>query len=253
MGDDVELGQRLERAGFRLHYLASAVARFDRSVRLAELADRQRRKGWSGPEIDGGGWSENTREALGLYSRRAFAEVVTALERALEEHRVEDRELLWGLLDEGLHYAMLVGRAEREGELEEGVDAVVALLARASLVDRDVRRQWRSKDRQLAELAQALGEREQTLAELERQWQSKDDALAEADRQWRSKDRQLAELGARVEELEARLAAAQRAAAAAGDAQWRPWHEDLRRLVARALRAARRRLGLAADGGQDGS
>jgi peptidoglycan/xylan/chitin deacetylase (PgdA/CDA1 family)/glycosyltransferase involved in cell wall biosynthesis/predicted TPR repeat methyltransferase len=182
MGEDLELGRRLENAGMRLHFRAAALARFQTGFDLASLVERQIRKGYSSRELAGMGREQGGTDGLvdgdALYSTAALAEMV----RALDEHAKRAGEnaapLLNKLYAQLLHLAMLTGKTGRERALDENVGAVVALLHRLDKLEAHVRHEWAEKDRQ----------------------------LAEADRQWREKDRQLGEAERTVRQYQRKIA-----------------------------------------------
>jgi len=181
MGEDLDLGRRLEHAGMQLHFRTAAVAYFQSSFDLAALVDRQFRKGYSSRELAGDAAGAPGEDGLvdgdGLYSTAAIAEMVTALEAHAERAGDHASPVLDRLYAQVLHLAMLTGKTGRERALDQNVGAVVALLHRLDKLEAHVRREWAEKDRQ----------------------------LAEADRQWREKDRQLGEAERTVRQYQRKI------------------------------------------------
>jgi peptidoglycan/xylan/chitin deacetylase (PgdA/CDA1 family)/glycosyltransferase involved in cell wall biosynthesis/predicted TPR repeat methyltransferase len=184
MGEDLDLGHRLEKAGMRLHFRAAALAFFQNPFDLASFAERQFRKGYSSRELAGIGLDEAAGtglvDDLGLYSSAAVAEMVAAVDDLSSRSGEDASPLLHRLFEQVLHFAMLTGKAGREGALDENLGAVVTLLHRLDTLEAHVRSGWAEKDRQLAEA--------------DRQWRDKDRQLAQAERTLRDYERKNAEL-----------------------------------------------------------
>ncbi len=171
LGEDVDLGRRLEKAGLQLHFRAGALAYFQTAFDLSSFAQRQFRKGYSSRELARIGFEDPLGNGLvdagGLYSAAAVAEMVAAVDEYAKRADDDASPLLHRLYAQVLHFAMVAGKAAREQSLDENVGAVVALLHRLETLETHVRGEWAEKDRK----------------------------IAEADRQWRDKDRQLAQAG----------------------------------------------------------
>ncbi|MEA2690242.1 MAG: hypothetical protein QOD51_2849, partial [Candidatus Eremiobacteraeota bacterium] len=190
MGEDLELGCRLEKAGMRLHFRAAARAFFQTPFDLASLVERQFRKGYASRELAKIGFEENAGAGLidgdGVASPAAIAEMAQALDEHARRLGDDSSAPLHGLYAQVLHLAMLAGKAEREHAPDSGAGAVVSLLHRLDALEAHVRNAWADKDRR----------------------------LAEGDRQWRDKDRQLAEAERAVRQYQRKIAGLERTIAA---------------------------------------
>ncbi|HEV2805580.1 MAG TPA: polysaccharide deacetylase family protein [Chthoniobacterales bacterium] len=114
MGEDLELGRRLEAKGLRLHFRESIVAEFQEAPSFREFAQRQWRRGRSRALLKErrlGEWNVGAADAAGHYSAQALAELVAATE-ALED-RSED-EVLFTAYREVLRFAESAGAVAPE-------------------------------------------------------------------------------------------------------------------------------------------
>jgi peptidoglycan/xylan/chitin deacetylase (PgdA/CDA1 family)/glycosyltransferase involved in cell wall biosynthesis len=184
MGEDLDLGRRLEKAGMQLHFRAAATACFQNAFDLASFAERQFRKGYASRELANIGLDEAAGTGLvdgvGRYSAAAVAEMVAAVDEHARRAGEDDAAFLERLYAQVLHFAMVAGKAGREGALHDNLGAVVALLHRLDTLEAHVRNEWAEKDRKIAES--------------DLQWRDKDRQLAAAERKFREYDRKIAAL-----------------------------------------------------------
>ncbi len=197
LGEDLELGERLERAGLKLHFRDSITAWHQKAPSFSEFARRHLRRARSRACFD-----ERESEgispcdAAGLASERGLDQIVREVEAGLTSRgSIESDELhrRAAAYREALRFADAAGRAPADPPEAEAVNATFALLQSLATLRAYMERELAAKSAQLAESTAAYFDLQRELRQTQEALLGAQAALEDAGRRARNQERELAE------------------------------------------------------------
>lgn len=196
--EDVELGQRLHRAGLLLHFRKNCLVHHEHAVTFRGFVERQRLAGWYVHDLSDFAWAAAYRPAAGernrLYSRNILDEMCAIIEKSVAEVKRCPEDILRKIYNFCFRYAMLVGYKEREGGLPED-DGPFGLLGNLALAEYELA----ENNRQISVLKQqndGVTSRQDALL------RQKNSALAQTQAELAAVKSQLADLLARTGDIQ---------------------------------------------------
>ena len=151
MWEDIELGYRLEKIGLTLHFRENCKGYHDHQVDFEGFAERQRMVGWYSHDLFRSGipigYSCRGYEKDRLHSKKALYDIINAVKTFERNCQESDFSILKRVYNHSLYYAAMVGYKERDNDLKEVADGIIALMYNLSLADEQIR----EKDQLLTE------------------------------------------------------------------------------------------------------
>ncbi len=208
LGEDLDLGKRLERSGLKLHFRDSITSWHQKAPSFSEFAWRQFRRSRSRACLDAlesDGISPS--DAAGLASEKGLEQIIRAVEESAPSSEPHLRAVIYR---EALRFADAAGRTDTDRPAADAADpiaaqdAVIALLQSLASLRAYTTRELRAKSEQLADSGTAYAALHQQLRQTEENLVHAQAALEEAGRRARNRERELAELTRRIDGAPAR-------------------------------------------------
>ncbi|HEV7668834.1 MAG TPA: polysaccharide deacetylase family protein [Thermoanaerobaculia bacterium] len=199
LGEDLDLGKRLDRSGLKLHFRDSITAWHQKGPTFSEFAWRHFRRSQSRACLDvPGSVGISPSDAAGLASAESLEQIIRAVETSAPSAEPHLRAALYR---EALRFADAAGRSDLD---RPPADAVAALLQSLASLRAYTTRELAAKSEQLADSASAYAALHQRLRQTQESLVHAQAALEEAGRRARNRERELAELTRRIRGAQAK-------------------------------------------------
>lgn len=199
LGEDLELGKRLDRAGLKLHFRESIITWHQVVPSFSDFARRHFRRSRSSACVEieeSAGISPS--DATGLASEAGLEQLIRVVETLKPSTETHLRAALYR---EALRFAEAAGRSDPD---RPATDAAVALLQSLASLRAYTARELTAKSEQLADSASAYAALDLQLRQTREALVHAQAALEEAGRRARNREREIAELTRRVREAGAK-------------------------------------------------
>ncbi|MEP7013329.1 MAG: polysaccharide deacetylase family protein [Acidobacteriota bacterium] len=205
LGEDLDLGKRLERSGLKLHFRDSITSWHQKAPSFSEFAWRQFRRSRSKACLDAlGSAGISPSDAAGLASEKGLEQIIRAVEALAPSAEPHLRAAIYR---EALRFADAAGSFDLERPAADAPapqDAVIALLQSLASLRAYTTRELKAKSEQLADSGSAFAAMHQQLRQAQENLVHAQAALEEAGRRARNRERELAELTRRIDGAAAR-------------------------------------------------
>lgn len=199
MGEDLDLGMRLDRLGLKLHFRDSITAWHQAVPSFRDFAWRHFRRSRSSPCLDvQGSVGISPSDAAGLASEEGLEQIIRAVEALAPSAEPHLRAAIYR---EALRFADAAGRSEPG---RPATDAVVALLQSLASLRAYTTRELAAKSEQLADTASTYAVLHQKLCQTQEALVHAHASLEEAGRRARNREREIAELTRRLRDAPAK-------------------------------------------------
>lgn len=201
LGEDLDLGKRLDRSGLKLHFRESITAWHQKAPSFSEFAWRHFRRSRSSAQLDLPGSSGiSPSDATSLASEEGLEQIIRIVEASAPSAEPHLRAALYR---EALRFADAAGRSAPG---RPAADAVGALLQSLASLRAYTTRELAAKSEQLADSASAYAALHRRLRQTEESLAHAQAALEEAGRRAKNREREIAEMtrrsrGARAKPL----------------------------------------------------